>query len=133
MAQSTTTNKEENANGATAPESLYEGVYYTPRVDIRETDDEIVIDADMPGCQPNDIDVEFENGQLLIFGKCPPRQENVEFLLREYGVGNYHRTFTISEAVDADRIQAAYKQGVVTLTLPKSTAAKPKRISVNAE
>ena len=87
----------------------------------------------MPGCQPNDIDVEFENGQLQIFGKCPPRQENVEFLLREYGVGNYHRSFTISEAVDTDQIHANYKQGVLALALPKSAAAKPKRISVNVE
>jgi HSP20 family molecular chaperone IbpA len=133
MTQSTMTNKEEAANGATAPESMYEGICYTPRVDIRETDDEITIEADMPGCRPNDIDVQFENGQLEILGKCSPRQENVEYLLREYGVGNYHRSFTISEAVDTDQIRASYKQGVLTLALPKSAAAKPKRISVKAE
>jgi HSP20 family protein len=133
MAQSTMTNKEEAENGATAPERMYEGVSYTPRVDILETEDDIRIFADMPGCQPNDIDIEFEGGQLEITGKCPPRQENVEYLLREYGVGNYHRAFTISEAIDPDHIQAAYAQGVLTLTLPKSPAAKPKRISVSAK
>jgi HSP20 family protein len=133
MTQDTMTRKEEAANGATSAESMYEGIAYTPRVDIHESDDEITIFADMPGCQPSDIDVEFENGQLQIFGKCPPRQENVENLLREYGVGNYHRSFTISEAVDTDQIHANYKQGVLTLALPKSASAKPKRIAVNAE
>jgi HSP20 family protein len=127
------TTKDEAENGAAAPERMYEGISYTPRVDILETDNDITILADMPGCQPNEIDVEFERGQLEISGKCPPRQENVEYLLREYGVGNFYRAFTISEGIDTDRINAQYSQGVLTLALPKSAAAKPRRISVNAK
>jgi HSP20 family protein len=133
MTQSAMTTKEEAENGAAAPERMYEGVSYTPRVDIQETDNDITIFADMPGCEPSAIDVEFERGHLEISGKCPPRQENVEYLLHEYGVGNYYRAFTISEGIDTDHINATYSQGVLTLALPKSAAAKPKRISVNAK
>ncbi len=133
MAQNVMPTKEEAQNDTTAPERLHEGMSYAPRVDILETENDIVLYADMPGCKPEDINLEFENGQLQIFGRCQPRQEGTEYLLQEYGVGNYYRSFTINEQIDPNRISATYKQGVLTVQLAKSEAAKPKRISVKAE
>jgi HSP20 family protein len=124
--------KEEKTD-VTTPEPIHGGISYTPRVDILETENELMIYADIPGCKPEDVDIRYENGQLEIHAKCPPRQENVTYLLNEYGVGDYYRAFTINEAIDVDKITATVKQGVLTLRLPKSDAVKPRRISVQAE
>jgi HSP20 family protein len=134
MTQNVVANKEEAQTDVTAPERIHGGVSYTPRVDILETENELLIFADVPGCKPEDVDIRYENGHLEIFGKCQSRQpENVEYLLNEYGVGDYYRAFTISEAFDAFKIEAALKQGVLKLRLPKSEAVKPKKIQVKSE
>ena len=133
MAQNVMAQKEESKADVTTPEPTHGGITYVPRVDILETENELLVYADMPGCKPEDVDIRYENGQLEIYGKCPPRHENVEYLLNEYGVGDYYRTFTINEAIDAGKITATYKQGVLTVHLPKSEAAKPRRITVKAE
>lgn len=106
---------------------------YMPQFDILETDDELVLYGDMPGVGPEDIDLRFENGELAIHGKVTPRNENVDFIYREYGVGNYHRTFAIGETIDTEKICAEMRHGVLTVHLPKSEKAKPRRIEVRAE
>jgi HSP20 family protein len=108
-------------------------VNYSPRVDILETADELVLYADLPGVRPEDLDIRFENGELTIHGKVAPRGPAEGFVLRKYGVGDFYRSFTISEDIDADKITAELKQGVLTLHLPKREAVKPKRITVKAE
>jgi len=105
---------------------------YVPRVDIVETDNELRLYADMPGVQPEDLDVRFENGLLVIHGKVQPRHKDVQYLYAEYGVGDYHREFAIHEDIDANRISAEYHNGVLVVTLPKSEEVKPKRIQVKA-
>jgi HSP20 family protein len=109
------------------------GVQFTPRVDILETADELTLLADMPGVKPEDADIRFENGELVIHGRCQPRHERASFLLSEYGVGDFYRAFTITQDVDADKISAEMKQGVLTVHLPKAEKVKPKRISVKGE
>lgn len=108
------------------------GYYYRPNVDILEKTDELVVVADVPGTTPQGIDIDFDNGELTIHARVPPRNEDVEFLLHEYGVGDYFRTFRVSEAIDASRITAEYADGVLTLHLPKAEAAKPRKIPVRA-
>jgi HSP20 family protein len=109
------------------------GRCYRPHVDILEQAEELLVLADVPGAQGDRIDVKFEDGTLTIHAPVDPRQEeNHEFLLHEYGVGDYYRTFRVSEAIDASQITAAYADGVLTLRLPKAEAAKPRRISVKA-
>jgi HSP20 family protein len=102
-------------------------------VDIVEMADELVLHADVPGVQLESLDVRFENGELLLHGKCPTRNENVNFLMNEFGVGDFYRTFAISETIDPSRISAVLKDGVLTLHLPKTERTKAKRIAVKAD
>jgi HSP20 family protein len=125
--------KEETKSESKSPETIHGGTSYTPRVDILETDSELLIYADLPGCKPEDVDVRCENGQLEIYGKCAARQENVAYLLNEYGVGDFYRSFTINETIDTEKITAKSKQGVLAVHLPKLASATPKRIPIVAE
>jgi HSP20 family protein len=107
------------------------GRFYRPNVDIIETADELLVVADVPGSKGEEIDVKFEDGLLTIHAKVAPRQDvETEYVLREYGVGDFFRTFQVSEAIAADRISAEYADGVLTLHLPKAEAAKPRKIAV---
>jgi HSP20 family protein len=106
------------------------GATYSPRFDIWENDDEMILYGDLPGVLPEDLEVRFENPVLTIHGKVRPRHNDIKFLHGEYGVGDFHRTFTIGEAIDTERISAELKNGVVTVHLPKSEKVKPRRIDV---
>ena len=122
------------ADAPDAAEHTRSGCCYRPSVDILEQADELVVVADVPGTKEDDIDVDFEDGTLTIHAKVKPRQEaGLEYLVREYGVGDYYRTFRIGEAIDSAKITAEYSEGVLTLHLPKAEAARPRKISVNAQ
>jgi HSP20 family protein len=125
----TSLQKTEGAAGQIQPEAT-QSVYFTPRVDILENENEITIFADMPGARPEDADIRFENGELTLHGRCSPRQEVANYLAAEYGIGDYYRVFSINESIDADKIAAELKNGVLTVHLPKSEAVKPRRIAV---
>ena len=117
----------------TNPERLRGGVFFTPRVDIVETDRELVVYADLPGVRPEDVDLHYENGELVLRGKTQPRRGNQRKLLEEYEEGDFYRVFTIHESIDAQKITAECKGGVLTVHLPKVAAAQPRRINVNAK
>lgn len=109
------------------------GRMYRPLVDILENREELTILADMPGTSPEDIDIKFEDGSLTIHGRVKPRQPEVQnYLLREYGVGDFHRVFQVSESIDVAKIRAEYVDGVLKLHLPKVEAAKPRKIEVQS-
>lgn len=123
----------EKRNGAEAlpRERTWSGRHYLPNVDIFETRDELTVLADMPGVSGEDIDIHFEDGELAIHGKVKERQpEGLSYVLREYGIGGFYRTFQISESIDPERINAEHRDGVLTLHLPKVEAVKPRRITV---
>ncbi|MBI3463787.1 MAG: Hsp20/alpha crystallin family protein [Planctomycetes bacterium] len=124
--------KQEQCSDVAIPERTRGGVSFTPRCDILEMADELLLYADMPGVRPDDLDVQFENGGLTIYGKCSERQEGFNYLLNEFAVGHFYRTFAISETVDAAKINAELKHGVLTVHLPKTESARPKRIAVKA-
>ena len=110
------------------------GCCYRPEVDILEQNDELLVMANVPGAQSDSIDVKFEDGTLEIRAAVPPRHgDGQTSLLQEYGVGDYYRTFRVSEAIDAGKISAEYADGVLTLRLPKSEALKPRKIAVSAK
>jgi len=119
------------AEEVTPAEHTRSGRYYRPNVDILEQADELIVLADMPGASGDAIDIHFEDGNLTIHAKVVPRQdEKTEYLIREYGVGDFYRTFRISEAIDASKIAAEFADGVLTLHLPKAEEAKPRKIAV---
>lgn len=106
---------------------------YTPVVDIIEKPEELLLIAEVPGAKAEDIDVQYENGLLRLSAAVKPRQpDTTEYLHREYGVGDFCRTFEIGEGIDATRIAAEVRNGMLTLHLPKSEAVKPRKIAVKA-
>jgi HSP20 family protein len=106
---------------------------YTPSVDISESDSEWLLHADVPGAKAEDIDVEYENGQLTIRARVEPRQNaETRYVVREYGVGGFERSFRIGEGIDVTNIQAKVSGGVLTLHLPKSDDRRSRSINVTA-
>jgi HSP20 family protein len=133
MATETVLNKR-SEDEVTRAERTRNRPHYHPNVDIVETTDELLVLADMPGMEAGDVDVHFENGTVAIYGRVRDRQgENTDYLLREYGVGDFHRSFEVSEAINADGISAEYANGVLTLHLPKTEAVKPRKIVVKTK
>ena len=113
-------------------ERLRGGITYNPRIDILEADEELMLLADLPGVTPEDLNIRYENKELTIEGKVAPRHADVRSLYSEYGIGDFYRSFTIGEVIDAQKISADLKQGVLTIHLPKTEAVKPRRIEVRA-
>jgi HSP20 family molecular chaperone IbpA len=110
------------------------GVTYRPVVDVVEKADELMICADMPGVKPETIDIHFEDRTLTIHGRVEPRQgAKTTYLLQEYGVGDFHRVFQVSDVIDVTKIAAEYTNGVLMLHLPKVEAAKPRKIEVQSK
>ncbi|MCG6552321.1 MAG: Hsp20/alpha crystallin family protein [Candidatus Magnetominusculus sp. LBB02] len=106
---------------------------YTPAVDIIVKDKEVLVTADMPGVDDKSIDITLEKNVLTIYGKVDvgvPEKYRATYV--EYGVGDYSRSFTLSEEVDRQRIEATVKNGVLKLILPMAEAAKTKKIEVKA-
>lgn len=108
------------------------GPTFRPNVDIFERPDELVMLVDLPGCQADQIDVRFEDGELTIQASVEPRQAaGTRYLVREYGVGDFYRTFRVSEQIDSQQMHASYALGVLTLHLPKVQSAQPRKIPVS--
>jgi HSP20 family protein len=128
-----TVTAEKRVHNADQPERTRGGRTYVPAVDILELPNELLLLADLPGVTPEQIDINYERGQLTLSASVPPRQpESHNYLSREYGVGDFFRTFQIGDGIDASHIQAEVRDGVLTLHLPKAEAAKSRRISVKA-
>lgn len=123
-----------SAPNAVAEAKAVEAPQYIPAVDVYETADEFVVQAEMPGCDPKGIEVQVENGELSIRGHVAPRQAPAAgWLAREFGVGDFHRTFNVTESIQTDRISAEYEHGILTLRLPKIEQARPRRIEVRGK
>src|SRR5947208_8706132 len=122
--------KTEKKSEVTSPELTRGTTTFTPRVDIIETPEELLLFADVPGVRSEDVDVRFENGELILHSRCNPRGPAANFLLNEYEVGDFYRVFALSETIDAEKINAELKQGVLTVHLPKAAAVKPRKITV---
>ncbi len=104
---------------------------FIPVVDIYETNDEIILMAEMPGVDEKSIDVTLDNDILTIRGRAADENpEGYELVYSEYEVGDFERSFSINESIDADKIEAQYTNGVLTVKLPKAEPAKAKKIEV---
>jgi HSP20 family protein len=104
---------------------------FVPRADIYETEDKIVVVTDMPGVGAKSLDITLEKNILTINGYVEPEiPEGYSLAWAEYRIGDYQRSFRISDEIDREHIEATIKNGVLHLDLPKSTAAKTRKISV---
>jgi HSP20 family protein len=106
---------------------------YRPLTDIREAGQSVVLTLEMPGVGSDDVDIDLERRVLTIRGRGRvPAPEGYRRVYAEYGEGDYERVFTLSEEIDESAIRAEIAHGVLTLTLPRAEAAKPRRIDVKA-
>ncbi|HXK07815.1 MAG TPA: Hsp20/alpha crystallin family protein [Verrucomicrobiae bacterium] len=106
---------------------------WAPAVDIYETENELVLKADVPDVSLKDIDVRMENQTLTIAGerKFEEKKDSGKGFHRiERSYGSFVRSFAVPSAFDTDKINASYRNGVLTVTLPKKEAAKPRQIKV---
>ncbi|HYK18473.1 MAG TPA: Hsp20/alpha crystallin family protein [Bryobacteraceae bacterium] len=105
---------------------------WAPAVDIFETDNELVLKADVPGVEQKDIDIQLENGTLTVKGerKFANEEKGKGFHRLERSYGTFVRYFTVPETVDPENVRADFHNGVLTVTLPKKEIAKPKAIKV---
>ena len=108
---------------------------WAPAVDIYETEHELVVKADIPEIKPEELDIRVENNILTIRGERKFEKEVSEnnYLRVERSYGSFSRSFSLSNTVNAEAIKADYKNGVLTLSIPKREEAKPKQIKVNVE
>lgn len=118
---------------AAPAEQTSTGLVFRPDVDIFETQSDIVLLADMPGVPAESVTVDLRDGVLTLAGEVKPWESGAESdILVEFEIGRYHRRFTLSDAVDQEKIDAAINDGVLRLTLPKARKAKPRQIAVKA-
>ncbi len=109
---------------------------WSPPVDVRESDDDFVVTAELPGLAKDTVDITIENGVLSLSGeKKEEREEGVAdsgryVLERRYG--RFQRSFSLPRGVDADNVSAKFSDGILTVTLPKSATAKPRQIKIGS-
>jgi len=106
---------------------------WAPAVDVYETDQSVVLKAELPGVDPKDVEARVEDGTLYLKGERKFENEVKEgsYHRVERAYGSFTRTFALPTSVDAEKVAAEYKDGVLTLSLPKREEAKPKTIKIN--
>ena len=107
---------------------------WKPRVDITETTDEFILSVELPGVSKDGISINYENDVLKIDGerKRPEGKEDSKFLREERYYGKFSRVFNINTKIDGEKIEAAFKDGVLTIRLQKAEEVKPKEIKIKA-
>lgn len=105
---------------------------WVPPVDIQETENELIFKADLPGMEMKDIDVRMENATLTVRGerKFESKKEDGGWHRMERSYGTFERVFALPNTVDVEKVKADYKNGTLTITLPKKEIAKPRQIKV---
>jgi HSP20 family protein len=106
---------------------------WAPAVDIYENGDNLVLKAELPGVNPDDVEIRVEDNTLYLKGERKfdneVKEQNYHRVERTYGT--FTRTFSLPNSIDSDKVAANYKDGVLTLTMPKKEEAKPKTIKIN--
>ncbi len=106
---------------------------FNPPIDIYETADGLVLYADLPGVVADGLDLQVQDSRLTLFGHVQLKDtENAQMVHQEYQIGDYLRSFILSDEVDHERIQAKLTNGVLRVELPRAARAKPRRIDVSA-
>jgi HSP20 family protein len=105
--------------------------YITPDVNIFETKDGYVLQAEIPGVTRAGLDISLENNELTIVGRRTPADVKAELLHRESSGADYRRVFELDPAIDTAKIDAKVEQGLLTIHLPKSERVKPRKVTVS--
>ena len=104
---------------------------FVPTADIYETQDALTVILEMPGVEKNNVNVGVQDGVLNVEGRLDlSKYQGLQPLYTEYNVGHYARSFQLSSKIDQSKIEAALKDGVLSVTLPKVEEAKPRTINV---
>jgi HSP20 family protein len=104
-----------------------------PPVDIYETEDTVVLVADVPGVTKEGLQIDIDKGELTISGTSERKDSDGEILISECAYGEYYRVFTLADTIDLENISARLDDGVLTATLPKREKVKPKKIKIETE
>lgn len=107
--------------------------YVVPLVDIKEQEDGVIIFAELPGIEREQLQIKIENGKLIILGEGEVHEENYTVVHRECMPHNFRRVFALDESIDTENVSAALKDGVLRLELKKAARLKPKRVEVKVE
>lgn len=113
-----------------AGEPTRQGVSFVPDVDITESDEAIVLYADLPGVRKDDLDIDVREGVLTLTATVEKAPENRNLIYQEYDIGGFQRRFTLGDRIDQERITASMSNGVLTLFLPKMEQHQPRKIKV---
>ena len=105
---------------------------WAPRTDLSETDDAFRIRLDVPGMTKEDITINLQSNTLTVSGErtTERQEENEEYVRVERAFGNFHRTFALPDAVDAENVEAAYEDGVLTINVPKTETSTRRQIEI---
>ena len=103
-----------------------------PALNVYEDGDNLIVEAQLPGLKPEDLDINVEQGVLTISGQATAEEERKErnYLIREHRTGRFSRSLRLPATYDPDACQASFEHGVLRLSLPKSESAKPRRIQI---
>ena len=116
---------------AAKEERTVPGRFYVPHTDVYETEEALTVVMEMPGVGREDVGVELKDDVLRVEGRIDfSKYGGMEPVYTEYNVGHYARSFSLSDKVARERIDAQFEDGVLTLTLPKTEEARPRRIAV---
>ncbi len=113
----------------------YENAVWTPLTDISEDPDNFKIKLDLPGINKNDVKIAFSDGQLTISGERRQEKETKDSKYHrvERAYGKYYRSFTLPQQIQHEKIEAEFKDGQLSITIPKAEEAKPKEIEVKVK
>src|SRR3712207_5500121 len=116
---------------ATREERTVPGRFYLPHTDVWETEDALTVVMEVPGVAREGVEIELKDDVLRVEARVDPsRYGGLEPVYTEYNVGHWARSFALSDRVDRENIGARLEDGVLTLTLPKTAEARPRRIAV---
>jgi HSP20 family protein len=121
----------ENGRQTSAPAQNRPPEFIAPEVNIFETKEGYVVEAEMPGVNKAGLEITVEANELTVIGHRNPEQVSGQPLLRERRFADYRRSFELDPAIDTAKISAKIDQGIVTVTLPKSEKVKPRKITVD--
>ena len=114
-------------------ESVQRSFEFAPNFDVKETKDAFLFKADLPGVKESDLEITHTGNRLTIGGKrdAEDRKEGDNYYMVERSFGSFRRTFTLPESADVDQIKADHQAGVLSISVPKRTAAQPRKINVS--